>query len=79
VAAGATPYLQLAGLVGGAWMWLRMAAASTDATPLHRTKQVCASFYAHHLMPEAATLETRIVRGAADLDRLDTDTLTDYR
>jgi alkylation response protein AidB-like acyl-CoA dehydrogenase len=53
---GAVPYLRLAGLVGGGWMWLRMAAAARSASPLHRQKRRAAEFYARMLLPEAALL-----------------------
>lgn len=77
VAAAATPYLRLAGLVGGAWMWLRMTAAAargSDAARARR-KSACARFYAEHLLPECAQLEAQILAGAATLDLLDAETL----
>lgn len=77
LAAAATPYLRLAGLVGGGWMWLRMAAAAArggDAARAQR-KQACARFYAEQLLPECMQLEAQILAGAATLDLLDAETL----
>jgi hypothetical protein len=62
---GAVPYLRLAGLVGGGWMWLRMAAAARDDTPLHRMKRRLAAFYMTYLLPEHELLERQAL--AADL------------
>ena len=43
--AGAQAYLQLVGLTGCAWMWLRMAAAAKTDSPLHQRKRVCAKVF----------------------------------
>ncbi|MFO1467326.1 MAG: acyl-CoA dehydrogenase [Steroidobacteraceae bacterium] len=63
IEAGAVPYLKLAGLVGGAWMWLRMAAAAGEATPLHQGKRATARFYAQVLLPEAELLARQALLG----------------
>jgi len=70
--AAATDYLQLVGLVGAAWMWLRMAAAAdrTDA----RQREL-AEFFVIWLLPEAAVREARIVAGAAPIDALPDEAL----
>jgi alkylation response protein AidB-like acyl-CoA dehydrogenase len=73
--AGATPFLRLAGLVGSGWMWLRMAAAATGETRLHRNKRSTARFFAAQLLPEAAWLARQVHAGAATLYAVDDDTL----
>jgi alkylation response protein AidB-like acyl-CoA dehydrogenase len=65
VEGGAVGYLRLAGLVGGGWMWLRMAAAASQATPLHRIKRRLAAFYIQHLLPEYVVLSSQALAGAA--------------
>ncbi|MCX7170620.1 MAG: acyl-CoA dehydrogenase [Proteobacteria bacterium] len=69
--AGATAYLALVGLVGGGWMWLRMAAIATEDLSLQREKQAIARFYAEYLLPESHVMAARAVMGAACLDSLD--------
>ncbi len=69
-AAGATPYLRLAGIVACGWMWLRMAAAATGESPFAAGKRIGAVFFAEQLMPEAAMLESQACAGAATLDAL---------
>ncbi len=65
--AGADAYLALVGLVGGGWMWLRMAeAASADRDG--RAK--LAEFYAKYVMAEAGALEQRAMLDASLFDRL---------
>ena len=75
VEAAATDYLHLVGLVAGAWMWLRMATAAQEGSPLSSGKKAYAQFYAQYLMPEAAALEDRIRTGKGAIDSLDIDTL----
>ena len=77
-AAAATPYLRLAGLVGYGWMWLRMAAAATGRSPLHKEKRLVARFFARHLMPEALTLEAQILAAAAELEAPNLDVLSTH-
>ncbi len=74
--AGATYYLHMTGMIACAWMWLRMAAAAEDNSPLHRIKRALARFYAKHIMPEALSLEQKIHAGADSLDTLDAETFT---
>ncbi|MFA7281187.1 MAG: acyl-CoA dehydrogenase [Sterolibacterium sp.] len=74
--AGASAYLALVGLVGGGWMWLRMAAVAASDPAAKAEKQAVARFYAEYLLPEAHVLATRAVLDAACLDTLDNDTLT---
>lgn len=74
VEAAATPYLQICALVGGGWMWLRMAHASTK-TEHERTKHALADFYGAYLMPEVRILETRVKAGASIIDALDSEAL----
>lgn len=75
VEAAATDYLHLVGLVAGAWMWLRMAAAAQEGSQLSPAKKAYACFYAQYLMPEAVALEDRIRTGKGAIDSLDMDTL----
>lgn len=57
------------------WMWLRMAAASTSDSSLHRRKRALAGFYANYLMPEILALERQAQCGSASLDALDVEAL----
>jgi alkylation response protein AidB-like acyl-CoA dehydrogenase len=61
----AVAYLRLAGLVGGGWMWLRMAAAARTDRPLHRMKHRLAAFYLECLLPEHAALARTAREGTA--------------
>lgn len=76
-AAAATPFLKLAGLVGSGWMWLRMAAAATGDAVLHQNKRSTAEFFAAQLMPEADWLEQQVLAGAAGLDAMSDDALSE--
>ena len=78
VEAAATDYLRLVGLVAGAWMWLRMVAATENNSKLHQGKKAYAKFYAQYLMPEMHTLELKIYAGISSLDKIDNETLTNY-
>jgi hypothetical protein len=69
-AAGATPYLRLAALLGCAWMWLRMADAASSDVELHRRKHHTAKFFAVQLAPEGQWLESQVLAGAATVDGL---------
>jgi len=70
--AGADAYLALVGLVGGGWMWLRMAeAASADRVG----KKKLAEFYAKYLMAEASALEERAMLDAGLFDSLSSEQL----
>lgn len=70
--AGASAYLSLVGLVGGAWMWLRMAAVPGDA-PLNQRKRALARYYAEYLMPQAHGLAEQAVAGAGAVDQLEAE------
>ncbi len=70
VMAGATAYLNLVGLVGGGWMWLRMARIPGDDQPVRRA---LARFYADNLMSAGASLAAQALAGSANLDALTTD------
>jgi alkylation response protein AidB-like acyl-CoA dehydrogenase len=69
--AGASAYLALVGLVGGGWMWLRMAGDSSRDV----VKQQLAAFYAEYLMAEVTTLKTRVLSTAVLYDGLTTEEL----
>ncbi len=73
--AGATAYLQLAGLVASGWMWLRMAAAADGAGAHAPLKRATARFHAEQLMPAAAVFERQALAGAAALDAVDSGLL----
>jgi alkylation response protein AidB-like acyl-CoA dehydrogenase len=64
---GAVAYLRLAGLVGGGWMWLRMAAVARSNSPLHRVKRRLADFYVAQLLPEHALHAQQALAGGAAL------------
>jgi len=76
--AGAAAFLALAGRVASGWMWLRMAAVATGASPLHHRKRELAAFYASYLMPETIALERQALPGAACVDGIDAEGLVDY-
>lgn len=76
--AGAAAYLALTGRVASAWMWLRMAAAATSQSALHRRKRALATFYASYLMPEILALERQACCGSASMDSLDAQALAEY-
>jgi hypothetical protein len=65
VEGGAVAYLRLAGLVGGAWMWVRMAMAASGDVPLARFQRRVAAFYVHNLLPESTHLATQALAGGA--------------
>ena len=67
-AAGATPYLRLAALLGCAWMWLRMANAATGKSEVHKAKHHTAKFFAAQLAPEGQWLESQVLAGAETID-----------
>lgn len=73
--AGAAAFLAMAGRVASGWMWLRMAAAATGDSALHRRKRELAAFYATYLMPELLALERQAGPGNAGIDGLDAETL----
>ena len=68
VEAAATDYLQLVGLAAGAWMWLRMAAATASDSEADRQRRHLARFFMHWLLPQAAVHETRIRQGSGLID-----------
>jgi len=75
VEAAATDFLQLAGLVAGGWMWLRMARACRDGSLAARRRLAFADFYGRWLLPQASVHESRVLGGAACLDALSTGDL----
>ena len=65
----AKDYCLLAGLVAGAWMWLRIAhAAAKDERQDMLSYVNCARFYAEYLMPEMHTLTHRINMNFSELE-----------
>lgn len=64
----ATDYLQLAGLVAGGWMWLRMAAAAIEGSVADERRRLLAQFYMQYQLPLVQTHAARI-RAAAALER----------
>ncbi|HLA36817.1 MAG TPA: acyl-CoA dehydrogenase [Rhodocyclaceae bacterium] len=77
VAAGAVPFLRLAGIVCGGWMMTRAALvaqsriAAGNNDPFYGAKIVTARFYADHVMTAAAGLTQEIVAGGASALTLD--------
>ena len=72
--AGATPYLEMMGLVTGGWLLARSAIASQaaldDGAPdadFHRAKIVSASYYCTQELPRAVGLEPAVTAGAEPL------------
>lgn len=70
--AGASAYLELVGMVGGGWMWLRMAGAS----PGDQVRQQLALFYAEYLMTEVTSLQRRALLTAELFDSLSVEELS---
>jgi len=68
IEAAATDYLRLAGLIGGGWMWLRMAAADSG-TGMQKTE--LARFYAQNIMSAVPSLMQNISAGAGVMDSID--------
>jgi alkylation response protein AidB-like acyl-CoA dehydrogenase len=64
----ATDYLQLAGLVAGGWMCLRIAAAAVENSSADEHRRGLANFYMRYQLPLAQTHAARI-RVATDLER----------
>jgi hypothetical protein len=58
----ATDYLQLTGLVAGAWMWMRMAVAGANREG-HAERDRFANFYMQYLLPQSTVHEARIRHG----------------
>ena len=81
-AAGAVPFLRLAGTVIGGWLSARMAEAATaqlaagagDAGFLS-AKRITASHYATHVLVEASALRDIVINGAASTLALSDDQL----
>lgn len=77
-AAGAVPYLKLAGTTGGGWQMARaarmahalLAAGASDA-PFLRAKIATARFYAEHVLPETGAFLHEITAGAGSSLALD--------
>ncbi|MBL8672330.1 MAG: acyl-CoA dehydrogenase [Alphaproteobacteria bacterium] len=65
--AGATPYLKLFGHVAGGWFLARAAAAASNGADwpdaFKAGKQLGASFYAHHVLPETGALLHTVKHG----------------
>ncbi|HEY3599533.1 MAG TPA: acyl-CoA dehydrogenase [Paraburkholderia sp.] len=70
VFAGSVPYLKLAGIVFGGWQMARamLAAArnQADDASFYGAKIATAQFFAEHVLPQAAALETSIVSAKGD-------------
>lgn len=70
----AASYLRLAGHVGLAWMWARMAAiglANTAGDPIYASKVATARFYFKKLLPEIDALAVAICAGSEPIMALD--------
>ena len=72
--AGATPYMQLTGIVALGLMWLRMAraargalAAGTSDGAFYEAKLTTARYFAEKVMPDAGALRRKIEAGAEAL------------
>lgn len=71
----AASYLRLAGHVGLAWMWARMAAIglvnTASADPIYASKVSTARFYFKKLLPEIQSLAAAIAAGSGPIMELD--------
>jgi hypothetical protein len=68
-AAGAVPFLKLAGTVAGAWLMARSTAIAIERMQgpdagFYGAKLVTARYYVEHVLPEANSLRDAIVNGA---------------
>ncbi len=63
--AGAAAYLEMTGLVAGAWLMSRAAASSANGAAFGKTKQHTAMFFASNLLPQTDALLARITNGGA--------------
>ncbi len=77
-AAGAVPYLRLAGTVIGGWHMAKAAQISVDKlaendenADFYRSKIITSRFYASNIMPQATALVATITQGADDVLALD--------
>jgi len=75
--AGAYAYMDLMGLVSLGWMWLKMAAASSQALSggaadqdFHQAKLITARFFAERELPSSSGLRSKIEAGAETLMKL---------
>jgi hypothetical protein len=75
--AGAYTYMDLMGLISLGWMWLKMAAASSQALaegaddrPSHEAKLATARFYAQRELPLSIALRKKIEAGAEALMKI---------
>ncbi len=75
--AGAYPYMDLLGLVSLGWMWMKMAAVSSQALQngagdhaFHEAKLATAHFYASRELVEASALRRKVEAGADSVMRL---------
>lgn len=64
----ATPYLELTGLVAGAWMWLRIATNPRPSTPIQNEYTSLSIFYMRYLLPKTQLLEAQVYAGAELID-----------
>ena len=73
--AGAAPYLQLVGTVGGGWLSARAALAARQHAngdaDFATAKAITARFYAAHILPRAKGLRDAVIGGAAATMALD--------
>jgi hypothetical protein len=75
--AGAYAYMDLMGLVSFGWMWLKMAAASSQALSagavdqdFHQAKLITARFFAERELPGSVALRRKVEAGAETLMKL---------
>ncbi len=78
--AGAYPYMDLLGLVSLGWMWMKMAAVSSQALQdgaedrlFHEAKLATARFYANRELVEASSLRRKVEAGADSVMRMPVD------
>jgi hypothetical protein len=77
IESGATDYLQLVGLLAGAWMSLRIAVAVLKNRK-ELQKLDFAKYYCQDLMPKAMLFQKRIKIGAGVLDDITKETLLEW-
>ncbi len=78
--AGATPYLEMFGIVTGGWLLAKGALAASKeleerSDPFLRAKIATAHFYCTQLLPRAAGLMPAVIAGAGDLFEIEPELL----
>ncbi|MEM7540355.1 MAG: acyl-CoA dehydrogenase C-terminal domain-containing protein [Pseudomonadota bacterium] len=75
--AAAYDYLRLVGLMGCAWMWVRMVARCPTNDPHYPLRRGLGVFFMQQFAPDADALKSRILSGSVALDNVPAALLAD--